>query len=153
VRLELEPAAGPAVAWGDAASLEQLLMNLAYNARDAMPGGGVLSVKVGVRAGDGGAPGFARISVRDTGAGIEPEVQARIFEPFYTTKGRGRGTGLGLSISHAIIQDHQGTIGAENRPEGGALFRFTLPLGGTPPQVEPEQEQPHDAQQDTNTAS
>lgn len=128
VRLQLESGGGPVAVWGDGAALEQLLMNLAYNARDAMPDGGVLSVSIRVLPGAAGAPDFARLSVGDTGVGMEAETQARAFEPYFTTKGPGAGTGLGLSIVRGIVDDHQGCIGVESAPGRGTTFHVDLPL-------------------------
>ncbi|HEY5997909.1 MAG TPA: ATP-binding protein [bacterium] len=127
VRLQLDPAASVAVVEGDPASLEQLLMNLVYNARDAMPAGGTLTVRLSVREETGRAPA-ARISVADTGVGMSPEVHARIFEPFFTTKGSGGGTGLGLSIVRGIVEEHRGRIAVESVPGVGTTFHVDLPL-------------------------
>lgn len=121
----------------DAAQLEQVLMNLATNARDAMPDGGVLSIETDiadvdheyVRIHGYGREGlYARITVSDTGAGMDHETQARIFEPFFTTKGSGKGTGLGLSIVYGIIKSHGGYINCYSEPGVGATFRIYLPL-------------------------
>jgi signal transduction histidine kinase len=133
VRLHLEPPGGPVPVRGDAASLEQLLANLVYNARDAMPAGGVLSIRVGVRAGASGEPPAARISVGDTGVGMAPEVRSRIFEPFFTTKGPGAGMGLGLSIVRGIVEEHRGRIEVESGPGRGTTFHVDLPLAEGPP--------------------
>jgi signal transduction histidine kinase len=127
VRLQLVPAPGPVVVEGDPASLEQLLMNLVYNARDAMPGGGTLTLRLAVHDEAGGAPA-ARFSVGDTGVGMSPEVHARIFEPFFTTKGSGGGTGLGLSIVRGIVEEHRGQIAVESAPGAGTTFHVDLPL-------------------------
>jgi signal transduction histidine kinase len=97
-----------------------------------MPDGGVISVTLGVRAAGGGAPGIARISVGDTGVGMEPGVQRRIFEPFFTTKGPGTGTGLGLSIVRGIVDEHKGRIGVESTPGQGTTFHVDLPLAREP---------------------
>jgi signal transduction histidine kinase len=114
---------------GDAASLEQLLLNLAYNARDAMPDGGVLCVRLEREpAVFLDQPGTALLTVRDTGVGMNPEVRKRLFEPFFTTKGVGSGTGLGLSIVHGIVEQHRGTTEVESEPGEGATFRVRLPL-------------------------
>lgn len=107
----------------DPTQLQQVIMNLALNARDAMPHGGTLTLSVG-RSADGA---MARLTVRDTGTGMSPEVIARIFEPYFTTKPRGQGTGLGLAIIHGIITDHGGTIAVDSRPGAGAAFTLQLP--------------------------
>ena len=132
VRLQLEPPGSPVAVCGDPGSLEQLLMNLVYNARDAMPAGGVLSVWAAVRAGAPGAPPLARISVSDTGVGMAPEVRSRIFEPFYTTKGHGAGMGLGLAIVRGIVEEHRGRIEVESSPGRGTTFHVDLPLAQEP---------------------
>lgn len=108
---------------GDQTQLMQVLMNLATNARDAMPAGGRLTLTA---AGDDSR---VRIEVADDGVGMTPEVLALIFEPFYTTKGIGRGTGLGLSMSQAIARTHGGSLDATSAPGRGTTFRLELPRG------------------------
>lgn len=120
----------------DEGQLEQVLINLAANARDAMPYGG--TVTVGTRlvrgadihppesAAEGGD--FAEISFSDTGEGMNEEVQKRIFEPFFTTKERGRGTGLGLAICYSIARQHGGFIDLSSREGHGTTFRIYLPV-------------------------
>ena len=105
----------------DATQLQQVLLNLAINARDAMPGGGRLSVVLS-RDGDS-----VRVVVSDTGKGMTPEVQARIFEPFFTTKPRGEGTGLGLAVVQGIVRSHNGTISVSSTPGVGTAFTFEFP--------------------------
>ncbi len=117
---------------GDVTQIQQVVLNLVINARDAMPGGGVLRVALERVAGDTGGDGsdkrdVAVLTVADTGGGIPPEVQERIFEPFYTTKERGRGTGLGLAITHGVVRDHGGTIRVRSEVGRGAEFVITLP--------------------------
>ena len=121
----------------DSGQIEQVLMNLAVNARDAMPRGGCLSIatsEVGVKEEsqalyDLSSPGnYARISIADTGAGMDRTTMERIFEPFYTTKAVGKGTGLGLSIVHGIIKQHDGSILAGSEPGKGTTFDIYLPL-------------------------
>lgn len=121
----------------DAGQIEQVLLNLAINARDAMPHGGCLTISVSrtvVKEGsqpmyDLPLPGnYARISVTDTGAGIDRTTMERIFEPFYTTKAIGKGTGLGLSIVHGIIKQHDGSILVSSEPARGATFDIYLPM-------------------------
>jgi PAS domain S-box-containing protein len=123
----------------DAGQIEQVLMNLATNARDAMPGGGSLSISVkramireGSEAGyDLPASGeYALITVTDTGTGIDDKSMGRLFEPFYTTKEVGKGTGLGLSIVHGIIKQHNGSILVSTEKDAGTSFRIYLPLTG-----------------------
>ncbi len=111
----------PAFALGDSAELREVVLNLIFNAVDAMPNGG--TIEAGTRV-EGKT---ARFWIADTGAGIPAEVMARIFEPFYTTKGE-RGTGLGLSASHGIIENHSGEINVISEPGKGTRFEVSLPL-------------------------
>jgi signal transduction histidine kinase/GAF domain-containing protein len=121
----------------DPQQVEQVLMNLATNARDAMPGGGVLSISSGEAAIDEaflnehgyGRPGrYAVVAVKDTGAGMDEATRQRIFEPFFTTKEVGKGTGLGLSIVYGLVKQHNGFVVAESAPGAGSTFRVYLPL-------------------------
>jgi PAS domain S-box-containing protein len=116
----------PLIVEADAPQLQQVIVNLATNARDAMPSGGTLVVSTEART-IGGAP-FARISVRDTGVGIPEEHLTRIFEPFFTTKEKGRGTGLGLSIVYGIVTQHGGQVQVRPAVGGGTSFEVDLPL-------------------------
>jgi PAS domain S-box-containing protein len=104
--------------------LEQVLLNLVVNARDAMPDGGRLDISVD-RAPE---EGWARLSVQDTGVGIAPDVQSQIFEPFFTTKDPDRGGGLGLSIVYSIVRDCGGSIRVTSEPGRGTRFDVLLPL-------------------------
>ncbi|HVN33530.1 MAG TPA: ATP-binding protein, partial [Thermoanaerobaculaceae bacterium] len=121
----------------DRAQLEQVLLNLVGNARDAMPDGGTVSVQIRtLDQADAAALGSslaasrqALLEVADTGTGMSPEVQARIFEPFFTTKPRGRGTGLGLATVHGIAAQSGGQVAVESSPGKGARFRVFLPAG------------------------
>lgn len=118
------------VVQGDAGMMDQVLLNLAVNARDAMPAGGTLRIGTAARAqrkADGTSARFVRLSVSDTGTGISPEVRPRIFEPFFTTKEVGKGTGLGLATVFGIVQQHQGTIDVESEPGRGTTFHIDLP--------------------------
>jgi PAS domain S-box-containing protein len=132
--LTLAPGAGRVNA--DRAQLEQALMNLAVNARDAMPRGGTLGLETDhVRLGaappdrpDALPPGpYAVLRVMDTGLGMDPATQARIFEPFFTTKEPGKGTGLGLSMVHGIVRQHGGAIHVRSVVGGGTTFEIYLP--------------------------
>ena len=132
----------------DPAQFQQVLMNLVLNARDAMPDGGLLTIRmyrVHVRADTRPpipemSPGrWVAIEVVDTGIGIPPEVRPHIFEPFFTTKERGKGTGLGLSQVYGIIQRHGGLIDVESRVGQGTTFRIYLPETEIAEEVQPEE--------------
>jgi PAS domain S-box-containing protein len=126
---------GPHALWvhAEAGLIEQVLVNLAVNARDAMPRGGTLAIATArvEHDGRGGrAPGsYVRIVVRDTGAGIAPDVLPHIFEPFFTTKPAGVGTGLGLATAYGIVEQHGGWIEVDSPPGRGAAFAIFLPVG------------------------
>jgi PAS domain S-box-containing protein len=109
----------------DPAQFEQVVMNLAVNARDAMPGGGRLIIEVANAL--RGATKGVRLSVRDTGTGMAPEVQARLWEPFFTTKPQGQGTGLGLPTVHGIVHQAGGEITVESEIGRGSTFHVFLP--------------------------
>ncbi|MDP1828909.1 MAG: ATP-binding protein [Archangium sp.] len=121
VRLEWAPGAGTTLVEADVTQLHQVMINLALNARDAMPGGGVFKVTTRVLP-----EGSVEIECADTGAGIAPSLQTRIFEPFFTTKGPGRGTGLGLSVVEGIVHQHGGTIAVESNEGAGTTFRIRM---------------------------
>jgi PAS domain S-box-containing protein len=122
------PAPSVVPVFADRTQLEQVLMNLALNARDAMPRGGTLTMEVAVApAAVGGAP-EAVLVVSDTGVGMAPAVKARVFEPFFTTKPAGRGTGLGLATVHGIVEQSGGTVCVSSREGHGTTFTITLPL-------------------------
>jgi PAS domain S-box-containing protein len=112
---------------GDPHELQQVLMNLLVNARDATGDGGEIVVET---ASVHGRPGHVRLTVRDTGPGIPPEIRDRIFDPFFTTKPAG--TGLGLSISYGIVREHQGTVEVDSGPGRGTAFvlTFSVPVPG-----------------------
>ncbi len=119
---------------GDPELLKQVFMNLFLNAAQAMPGGGVLRVEIaGEAVGDDMGAGTPAVHVRisDTGCGMSPEVSARVFHPFFTTKERG--TGLGLALAHNIIQAHRGTIDVESEPGKGSCFTVSLPAAPAMP--------------------
>ncbi len=138
----------------DATQIHQVLMNLAVNARDAMPAGGTLRVRAEnvlidesyARMSLEAKPGrFVRLTVADTGVGMTSEVMERIFEPFYTTKEPGKGTGLGLSTALAIVKSHGGFITVQSEPQRGARFEVYLPAlesGETVETLEVERELP-----------
>lgn len=133
-RLDLV-AEGPAPAVADPAQVEQVVLNLVANARDATPGGGKVSVSVralpeaaaAALGSPGEAPRQVLIEVRDEGSGVAPELQACIFEPFVTTKPRGRGTGLGLATVRSIAVGSGGWVALQSAPGEGASFRVFLP--------------------------
>ncbi|MBN2339061.1 MAG: PAS domain S-box protein [Acidobacteria bacterium] len=135
IRLGLTTAGEPLRILGDVTQLEQVLMNLVINARDAMTEGGTISVTTGreffapLFAPPELQPGeYAVIEIRDTGAGMDRETLSHLFEPFFTTKGPERGTGLGLATSYGIIRQHGGHIAVASEPGRGSTFQIFLPL-------------------------
>ncbi|MBW2249841.1 MAG: response regulator [Deltaproteobacteria bacterium] len=121
---------------GDPGTIEQVIMNLVVNARDAMPGGGKIIIKTSnilfneedsKRYSDAKPGEFVCFSVHDTGDGIEPSILDRIFEPFFTTKAQGKGTGLGLSAVYGIVKKHGGWINVESTPDDETTFKIYLP--------------------------
>ncbi len=137
IALEVVPAAAPVRILGDAGMVEQVVINLVVNARDAMPRGGVLRVVCEalrlaaadcVGRTDARAGSFARLTVTDSGCGMAPEMLAHIFEPFFTTKAVGAGTGLGLATVYGIVKQHQGWIEVASRLGAGTTFSVFLPL-------------------------
>jgi CheY-like chemotaxis protein len=137
VELVVNAAGKPWPIRADPGQIEQVLVNLAVNARDAMPRGGRLAIETSnVTVGDGPtslqppglAPGaYLRLLVSDTGSGMSAETQAHLFEPFFTTKGQGRGAGLGLATCHGIIQQCGGAIFCSSEIDNGTTFTIYLP--------------------------
>lgn len=120
---------------GDPTQLQQVMMNLAINARDAMPEGGTIKImteKVGKENGAANGmssdKGFVKISVSDSGKGIDKETQVKVFDPFFTTKKAGQGTGLGLYIVHSIVSGHGGYINLYSEPDKGTRFNIYFPV-------------------------
>ncbi len=138
----------PAMIQADPGMLEQVLLNLAVNSRDAMPKGGLLTIKISVLELEGGeaspesearAGRFACLTVTDTGCGIEPANLPRIFDPFFTTKEVGKGTGLGLATVYGIVKQHHGWITVQSEVRKGTSFKVLLPCSAEPvKQPEPE---------------
>ncbi len=133
IRVNLSLFEGPLMVMTDSMQMEQILMNLCSNARDAMPDGGVIFVSTRAETVNEGkqalAPGeYAVISLGDTGPGMDDKVKERIFEPYFTTKDVGKGTGLGLSIVYGIIERHKGHIEVHTKKGEGTEFRIYLPL-------------------------
>ena len=123
----------------DAGQIERVIMNLVINASDAMPQGGTLTISTAEIDGDkllpalpGAGGRFIQLSVRDTGSGIEPEIQSKIFDPFFTTKKLGKGTGLGLAIVHSIVQQNRGYILLDSKVDVGSSFHILLPRSNRP---------------------
>ena len=137
IQLDWRPWNSSLTIHADAGMMDQVLMNLCVNARDAMPDGGVLTVSTSVMEAD--APfcavhswarrgRYAVIKVRDTGMGMDEKTMDRIFEPFFTTKEEGKGTGLGLATAYGVIQQHGGMIEVSSEPGKGSEFTIFLPL-------------------------
>lgn len=136
IKLEIELTAGDLTVTADSNQIEQVLINLMTNARDAMPQGGRLTITTDrVEIGEDfkkehgfGIPGkYALIAVSDTGAGMSEGIKEKIFEPFFTTKEVGKGTGLGLSIVYGIVQQHNGYIDVDTRPGKGTTVKIYIP--------------------------
>ena len=137
--LKVELKAGNAVALLDVGQIDQVFMNLATNARDAMPNGGSLTIRTDVAKLGGefmkihsfGEPGmYVHLSISDSGVGMDEKTLARIFDPFFTTKEVGKGTGLGLATVYGIVKQHGGYITVRSEPLKGTTFDIYLPLAG-----------------------
>jgi PAS domain S-box-containing protein len=136
IRLNLTLNPAISLVKADPGQLEQVLMNLAVNARDAMPDGGKLIIQTDdaeidvpfAREHPGSIPGkYVTLAVKDTGTGMDPETQSQIFEPFFTTKGRDKGTGLGLATVYGVVKQSNGYITVESEKDKGSLFTVYLP--------------------------
>ncbi len=144
IELCLEQHPRPLLVEANANELEQVILNLAVNARDAMPAGGTITLRTRLHRADSGfskrhtwARGnmpYAEVTVSDNGRGMDEVERKRIFEPFFTTKEPGQGTGLGLSLAYTMINNHDGNIEVESRPGQGSTFRVFLPA---PPGLRP----------------
>jgi PAS domain S-box-containing protein len=120
IRIVLETAGDRLSVQGDAGQMQQVLLNLAINARDAMPDGGTLTLRAGSCAKE------VFLEVEDSGSGMNDATRAHLFEPFFSTKELGKGTGLGLAVVHGIVVEHGGRIEVESRPAAGSRFRIVL---------------------------
>lgn len=132
VEVVIDACPEPLPVMADGGQLDQVVLNLAVNARDAMPDGGVLHIRTRPTA-DGGAS----VSVSDTGCGMDEATRARIFEPFFTTKPVDKGTGLGLSTVHSIVSQSGGTISVSSVPGRGTTFTIALPAVAVRPPITP----------------
>jgi PAS domain S-box-containing protein len=132
IRIVVESARQRLAIQGDSGQIQQVLLNLAINARDAMSGGGTMTI----RAGAGGGEVF--LEVEDTGHGMDEGTRARIFEPFFTTKELGKGTGLGLAVVYGIVERHGGRIDVRSEPGRRSCFRIVFPEGSVAGARSPE---------------
>jgi PAS domain S-box-containing protein len=144
IRLTLHPASQPAMVLLDPHDVEQMLLNLVINARDALPMGGEITIDLDVGqhplesadSSDVAVQEVVRLRVCDTGLGMTPEVRARLFEPFFTTKDVGQGTGLGLAFVDGLVRHHHGAIDVDSTPGHGTTFSIYLPVATVPPATE-----------------
>ena len=126
IELVLETTSAPLPVFGDRSQVEQVLMNLAVNARDAMPSGGRLIIRTE------GNESTVFLIVTDTGIGMTPQLLEHIFEPFFTTKEVGKGTGLGLSTAYGIVKQSKGDIKVQSEVNKGTVFTISLPRASAP---------------------
>ena len=124
--LSMDLGDGPVLIYASRSHLEQILVNLVGNARDAMPEGGTISLKV--RVDSKAVPSQVNLEVSDTGSGMTPDIQARIFQPFFTTKAPGKGTGLGLASVKYLLEHANGTVQVQSQPGLGSRFILRFPL-------------------------
>ena len=147
VELVLDLSTDPCVVRADPAQLQQVLLNLTINARDAMPGGGTVRIHTRrVQGGEEAACPRVLLEVSDDGPGMAQDVRDRIFEPFFSTKEKGEGSGLGLSMTLGIVEQHGGHIEVDSEPGRGTSFRITLPCIDE----QPEQDAPRGSQATRN---
>ncbi|MFL5412909.1 MAG: ATP-binding protein [Myxococcales bacterium] len=139
-KIELSTSLGDGVGLVEVApgQMEQVIVNLAINARDAMPSGGKLRIETARLGRPSEANCRVRLSVRDTGTGMSAETMRHLFEPFFTTKPPGKGTGLGLFISQAIVTRNGGSISVRSEPGSGTVFEVYLPVAGEGLESEPQ---------------
>ncbi|MCF7942663.1 MAG: PAS domain S-box protein [Spirochaetia bacterium] len=145
IELTLQLTEEPIRIEADRSQMEQILMNLVVNAKDAMPDGGLLTIETAVV--HNGSEAQASLTVRDTGTGMTEELQQHMFEPFYTTKPQGSGTGLGLSTVFGIVKQHHGNIAVNSQPGKGTECTITLALAEMPAVTRPSDEFPADRRQ------
>ncbi len=144
LEIRIEPAPDIAPILADAAAVHQILLNLATNARDAMPDGGTLGISlepaslddVHVATHGWGEPGrYVCLAVSDTGVGMDAETRKRLFEPFFTTKPTGRGTGLGMAMVYGLMKQHRGFVFVYSEPGHGSVIKLYFPVGEKAPGV------------------
>ncbi len=161
IKIETELLATPIFVEGDQSQIQQVIFNLAVNARDAMPHGGTLLIKTEIREVSPMeadiyqvAPGnYAYIMIRDNGEGIPPDLMSKIFEPFFTTKPPGKGTGLGLSVVYGIVRSHNGFLKVYSEVKKGTVFSIFLPPSLSDEIMEGEVVQPRVGEQFTTYGS
>jgi PAS domain S-box-containing protein len=136
INLNLELANEIPFITADATQIQQVLLNLCVNARDAMPGGGILTVKSEMASGravhtmfsEAVASEYVHISVKDTGVGMDDATRSHVFDPFFTTKDKGKGTGLGLSVVYGAVKNHGGFVQVDSEPSRGSVFHLFFPI-------------------------
>jgi PAS domain S-box-containing protein len=160
IELRTNLAADAGAVLADAGQIDQVILNLVVNARDAMPDGGTITIETDeIRTDDGGTahltqlrPGrYHRLRVSDTGSGMEPRTISRCFEPFFTTKGSGKGTGLGLSTVYGIVKQCDGEIEVRSVVGRGTTFTIYLPVAEVPESVEEIRHEPRTMRRGTET--